>query len=320
MARVLVICDEHQDYLADYLYDGFCSLFDPAYVVDWPPKASLHDGDRLRFDCDLNWPSAGYTESRVLMGLRDRGFDLIVVPTLRGRVPALLQEWQVFLEKMADRVVAVDGEDHCLNTRPLFEQALGFPPAVYAKRELPCGETWAIPLPFGYPERRLVRPSRARMHRAFYAVQVWPWARGGLRERLGQRLQEVGRHVVRMTYDGAERISPRRYHEMAACSSIGIAPAGQGYFTNRLFELVAAGCALVAEQPSMTFPDAFVSPIECTYFRDEFEAELLLETYMGDRRLTQRTAEAGQAALVDRHLTRHRALTLMRSVHGTAAC
>lgn len=315
---ILYLCDEHQDYSADTLADGFFTIH-PETVVDWPPKPSLHHGERKVFDCDFAWAEHHWTETQVTVALRDRAFDLIVVPTLRGRVPGWLAQWATtgLLERNADRIVCVDGEDDILNRIPLFTQVLGFEPAVVFKRELPVGETWARPLPFGYPERRIVPPGAPRDHALLYAVEIWPWAVGGLRERLGRLLemQNLGA-TIRMTYGGQRRWTPADYHVHLARTRVTIAPAGQGYFTNRLFETLAAGCAVIAEAPTVQFPGELVADMEWLTFRNEFEAIDHIEALVGDQEAIRDLAHAGQAALMDRHTTRRRAETVWGSVYA----
>ncbi len=318
---ILYLCDEHPDYGADWLYDGMCEQFGAASVIDWPPKPSLHHGERKVFDCDQAWPEHDWSEVKVVTALRDRAFDLIVVPTLRGTTLPWLRDWRTLglWELNADRIVVVDGEDHAMNTRPLYAQALGCEPKAYCKRELPPGETWAIPLPFGYPERRIMPVGRlpnTRTTRAVYMAHIWPWAVAGLRERLAEQLRKTPGVLTRVTYnEGSWRKTPTEYHDILSTSTINVAPAGQGYFTNRLFETLAAGCALVAEAPTMTFPGALVEPLEWRTFRNEFEAADIVRELLDDPEATREIAEAGQAALRDRHTTRHRAETVWNAVY-----
>jgi spore maturation protein CgeB len=147
-------------------------------------------------------------------------------------------------------------------------------------------------------------------------AQIWPWAVGGLRERLTEQLRKIPGAIARISYDDRGRRTPSDYHAILAVSTINVAPAGQGYFTNRLFETLAAGCALVAESPTMTFPGALVEPLEWRTFRNELEAADIVRELLADPDATREIAEAGQAALLERHTTRHRAETVWRSIWG----
>lgn len=315
--KVIIVTDASQDYMADYLFDGFASLTSPTDTLDWPPKPSLHHGERRTMDCDFNWPFHQVSEGELLAAMRDKQVDLVVVPTLRGRVPALLTSWRPFLPGLADRTVYIDGEDHPHDTLSQFEDAAGVKPAVYFKRELPLTATWAKPLTFAYPARRIVAPGGTRSG-VFYDVQIWPWAVGGPRERLGHLLRkEFGRGAtVAMPYDGTTRHHPDDYHARARRTLVAVAPAGAGYFTNRLFEVVADGCALVAERPYAEFPDAFEA---AHYYSTPEEAVGVVADYLAEPEVAQADARAVQCELRAHHTTEVRARQVYEAVHGPTA-
>jgi hypothetical protein len=320
---ILFLTDHDRDYAADYLYDGFASLLHPEQVIDFPSKPSLHlpEGTPQLFDCDFCHPELHqrWTEADVEEVLGARRFDLIVVPTLRGQVPMRLVKWRALLDKNADRLVYVDGEDHANNTLPAFVDLTRCRPRAFFKRELPIGEPWGFPLPFGYPAARVTwREDDERRVLAMYAVQVWGWAKGGLRERLGELIhRQLGRRAyVRMAEGGDDRLSIADYHRLQRRASIAISPAGQGWHTNRHLEIVADGCAPVLERPWREFPGAFTEGVEAEYFRDEFEAVEKTEELLDDPARATQMAKAAQVALLERHTTAIRAQTVLRVATG----
>ena len=319
-ATVLFLTDAAQDYGADFLYDGFrtlCADGKVGEVVDWPSKRSLHAGEQRDFDCDLGWPASSMdlTEENLPRFCREREAT-IIIPTLRGEMPSRLVHWASWLRTIADRIVCCDFEDQAMQVlAPMFESCLGFRPAVHFKREV---SSISLPLdirvlPFGYPARRAVPAVEQREPLVIYDVHVWPWARGGLRERLGELLRERFRERadVRLHYSEATRCAPSKYHARMRCARVAVVPAGLGWFTNRLFEAVADGCAVVAEAPRVAFPDGLVDGVECLYFHSEIEGCDHVERLLNDAPFAQRLAEAGRQALLNRHTTAHRAQRVM---------
>lgn len=322
---ILFLTDSDQDYGADYLYDGFCSMLGPSEVIDWPPKPSLHGGEQMVFDCDLWWPEHG-RPVHALDFIMSTTFDLIVVPSLRRGVvkgAGVLRTLGV-LAKHAGKVVAYDGEDRTPWTQPHFEQLVG-QPVHYFKREVPIEAEvpdWQV-LPFSYPARR-IQPINGRPSQVFASWQVWGWAKGGVREQLAQALMQmpVRRFVECYTdaqYSTGERLSPRAYHAHARSSTVGVAPAGAGYFTNRLFELIADGCSVVAERPTVRFPLGFRDGLEIHYFDDVRHACRQVQWLYDNPDIARRTAACAQRHLLDHHTTKHRAEQVWRRVYGAGA-
>ena len=128
---VLFLTDAAQDYGADYLYDGFRTLFPDGQVIDWPRKPSLHAGEQLHFDCDLAWPASSIdlAEEDLPAFCREHAAT-IIIPSLRGEMPSRLVRWAPWLRTMANRIVCCDFEDQAMQVlAPMFESCLGFRPA-----------------------------------------------------------------------------------------------------------------------------------------------------------------------------------------------
>ncbi len=317
---ILVFTDPTaQDYGADYLVHGLVDLLGPGRVCEWPRKASLHTVDVPRFDCDMNIDTARLSQDEVESFLRDRIFELVVVPTLRGTVGQRLYFWRHLLRLNQDRVVYYDAEDHATDTQPLFVQMAGVAPSAYFKRELPLDECWAKPLPFGYPAER-VQPIDAavgsgRETRAIYAVHIWEWAVGGLREQLAGALRRSGRCTVAASYGDTDRRSVQQYHAANRRHLVAVSPAGHGYGTNRHLEIIADGCCPVLERPWRQWPDAPHEGVECRYFTNEVECVDILDELINDPETAQEMAKAAQSALLRGHTTRHRANAVWAAIH-----
>lgn len=305
---ILVLTDKDQDYAADFLTHGLCTLVGAKNVVDFPRKPSLHWTDEPVMDCDLNLDTPAWNQFRVEAALRDGTFELIVIPTIRGIVPQRLYFWRELLRLNADRIVYYDAEDHTANTRIVVTETMGFRPAAYFKRELLIGETWALPLPFGYPAERCVSPDLPREGVA-YTAHIWNWCGpDSLRVRLKNALSE---HRPR------NRLDVRADHLWHQLASIAVSPSGRGYHTNRHLQVVADGCCPVIECPWMQWPDAFIDGTECRYFKDEVECLDIVRELLNEPDQAHAMARAAQKALVERHSTLCRAKTVWGAVYGS---
>lgn len=315
MGKVLIVTDKDQDYAADYLASGFVAAGHE--VIDFPRKPSLHIGDaEPRFDCDLDLPEHALSAVDVAQCLAAREFDLIVVPTLRGLVRGQLLAWNRvgLLERNRDIIVAYDGEDHPHNTRPVFTACLGEDPAAYFKRELPLGENWAIPLPFGYPAERVVS-SKSPNGGVAYTAHVWDWCgpdsmRVQLRQLLGRLALDCGGYWI-----PTERLSVAEDHRFHRLSLIAVSPAGQGSLSNRHLQCIADGCCPVIEQPSVQWPNAPQDHIECRYFKSATECVDIVDDLLNEPERARDMARAAQVNLLKFHSTRHRAETVWGKVH-----
>lgn len=274
MARVLLLTDSSPDYGADFLYDGFASWLGPAAVWDWPAKPSLHGGEPTDFDCSLVWRQSTPGDREVLDRLAE--LDLIVIPSLRTGVRRTLLARAAELRQSGVPVVAVDCEDHAQNLRPAYEDLLGARVVAYLKRELPVGENWAHPFPLCYPARRCV-PLGQREAKVAFLLHLWDghqWAENrALRQKLARLCKELPADLVdaHFSRSAEDRLSLSEYHARTQRCVAACVPAGAGYFTNRLFEVIADGCAPILEQPWVTFPFAPQPEVECLHFREAGE-------------------------------------------------
>ncbi len=307
---ILVLTDKDRDYAADYMAHGFCSLFGADQVVDFPRKPSLHWTAEPVMDCDLNLDTLAWNQEQVETALRDGTFKLVLIPTIRGVVPQRLYFWRELLRRNADRIVYYDAEDHAVNTLTVVTETMGFKPAAYFKRELPIGETWALPLPFGYPADRCVKTEMFR-NGVVYTAHIWDWCGAdSLRVRLREALSDY------LSVHPRSRLSVVSDHVLHRCSVLAVSPSGRGYHTNRHLQVIADGCCPVIERPWMQWPDALVDGVECRYFRNEVEAVDIVRDLLNEPDKAHAMAIAAQKSLVERHSTLCRAKTVWSSIYG----
>ena len=314
---ILLFTDRDPDYSADYLAHGFCSLLGASHVVDFPRKSGLHWQGEPEFDCNVNLDTAVQSQDEIEQSLRDGRYDLVVIPSMRGVVPQRLYFWRELLRRNADRIVYIDGEDHAIDTRPLFVQTAGVAPAAYFKRELPIGESWAKPMAFGYPAER-VAPIGSRRTPGIYSAFLWSWVaeRGGLRIKLADALRGIPGFDVASTTDYTQRMPVTQEHVRSRQALIGVAPAGAGYHTNRHLSIAADGCCPLIERPYRTWIDAPTDGIECVYFKDEIDCVEQAEALIAEPQRAREIADAAQRWLLNWHTTLHRAKTAWDAIHG----
>jgi hypothetical protein len=172
-----------------------------------------------------------------------------------------------------------------------------------------------VPLPFGvvpipYPEAATREYDIAFLGSATHPV------RGQIVEEL-RALRAEGLRVLipddpltdedRYRFDS--RLSWSAYMEALASSRIAISVRGNGFDTYRYWEIPYAGALLLAETPRTVIPDNFADGAEAVFAepgRLTAEARRLL----ADDGL-ESIAAAGHAKLLDRHLSRHRAETVL---------
>ncbi len=307
---ILVLTDKDRDYGSDYLTHGLCALLGASNVVDFPRKPSLHWTAEPVMDCDLDLDTLALNQDEVETALHDGLFKLVVISTLRGVIPQRLYFWRELLRRNADRIVYCDAEDHAMNTVTVVTETMGFKPAAYFKRELPIGETWARPLPFGYPAERVVSVDQQRNGVA-YTAHIWDWCGpDSLRVRLKTALHDF------MAVHPSERLSVMADHGLHRCSLIAVSPSGRGYHSNRTLQMIADGCCPVIERPWMQWPEALVDGVECRYFRDEMDCVDIVQDLLNNPEQAHAMAKAAQQALIERHSTLCRAKTVWEAIHG----
>ena len=105
------------------------------------------------------------------------------------------------------------------------------------------------------------------------------------------------------------RLSWSSYMEALSSSKVAISVRGNGFDTYRYWEIPYAGTLLLAETPRTVIPDNFVDGVEAVFAEPgqlSAEARLLVKS---DR--IEEIAAAGHAKLMAKHLSRHRAETVL---------
>ncbi len=172
-----------------------------------------------------------------------------------------------------------------------------------------------VPLPFAAVPIGVPRAERRTYDVAFLGAATHP-----LRARVVEELRALGEEGYDVLVPGVPlreedrymwdvRLPWVRYMHLLSSSKIAISVRGDGFDTYRYWEIPYAGALLLAETPQTVIPDNFVDGIEAVFAEPEqlgAAARRLLES---DE--VERIAAAGQAKLMARHLSRHRAQTVL---------
>lgn len=313
------------DYGVDFLLTGFINVCGFENVYDWPEKDCVHLPDiAARDSCQISsdqcLPRKGHHFEDVA-----KSVDLVILTApdrslyeACSRVPATTP------------VVAVDFGDALGNFRQPYELVAQRRVALYCKRELPLGESFATPLPLSFPASRVVLPSQ-KQHRIFYWATSHGMGSPGL-PRLdtawtianatvppGGHFTYDGRGTVRADHPQANiwltpgqargtRPSPEQYWEEMSKSTIGLAFNGAiNWDNNRYWENFAFGLAQVAEKPRIQIRHQPEDGTHCLYItQPENIAPTALELLRDEPR-ARAMGEAGHAHWLAHHCSERQA-------------
>jgi glycosyl transferase family 1 len=116
-----------------------------------------------------------------------------------------------------------------------------------------------------------------------------------------ESLSEQDRYRARITW--------AEYMRALTSSKIAISVRGDGYDTYRYWEIPYAGALLLAETPQTVIPDNFVDGREAVFAHPNRLVERARELLASGG--IDEIAAAGHAKLLERHLSRHRAETVL---------
>lgn len=286
MTKVAVFSHGSPDYLIDIVSDGMCRLLGRENVHYDYRFSPWH---KERFNLLFN----GF-ESPNSVGLYDT--EALV---LSSRCDfAIAQDW---MDKTGRKAVAlVDGEDED-RLLPFFERS-----KAYFKREMFQGRTYPPnirPLQFAAVPGR---PS-ARTERALPAFFM-----GSMSDPVRQDIVGVLRSMDLPVVLG--KVPKADYDALLASSRIGVSARGGGWDTYRYWEIPYSGCLLLSQRLPLVVQDNFVEDREAVFFGDTAELRSKLKALLEAPDEVRRIAEAGQGASNSRHLSVHRAKTILEAV------
>lgn len=285
--KVAVISNGSPDYLIDIVTDGLIRLMG---------RDRLH----LRYN---QTSTADPYRSQLLSGFGGQNkIDFLEANLLIASVrtnPAEIVAW--VKETRGGRVAVVDGEDD-----PGLRHAHYHVASIYYKREfLPnAGYPARVrPLPFAaIPEDRLEVP--ARDIPVTFSVGIT----SPIRIEIQSALKAMG-----VKADMGIRVK-NEYNSILARALIGISARGAGWDTYRYWETAYFGCALLSQRLAITIPGNFVDGTEAVFFDGMDDFKKKLEGLLADPSKAAAIGNASRAACMERHLSIHRAKTVLESV------
>jgi hypothetical protein len=223
--------------------------------------------------------------------------DLLIASTRTD--PNVIVGWRRQTGK--DAIAIIDGEDDSFLSRAFL-----FICKVYFKRERLIGKEYPSQvrsLPFGMiPEE--VPAEEGRTTDVAFRMALRSQMRVGIRN----TLNSTGYNLVDMPMTRSE------YNRLLSRSLIGISARSSGWDTYRYWETPYFGCALLAERPRIEIPDNFRDGEEAVFFETLAGFQVNLDRLLKDPARTRAIAMAGQEACNERHLSTHRAKTVLDAI------
>lgn len=209
-------------------------------------------------------------------------------------------------------VAFLDGEDDAVIRGAQVSRS-----RVYFKREYLPGKTYherVRPLPFGAIPETVHLPT---------GMDVLPPFPGpGLRKGVFCKWREndpvrgiISGILNEMAVDAARDLWQKdHYNEGLADALVGVSARGVGWDTYRYWETPYWGAVLLAQRPGIVIPGDFEDGREAVFWKtpDEFRARL--GELLGDRPRAEAIASAGCKAVLERHLSTHRAQTVLEAL------
>lgn len=281
------------------------SLGSPDYLVDIVADGLIRELGRenIHLSYKQNHMAGDMRYTHLMKGFFDRPnsfpiyeAEALVISNRSGIGP--LRDW---MGRTGRRAVAIlDGEDD--GEIRLDLQALG---KVYFKREHFEGKPYSgkvRPLPFGALQEEPCMRAPVTQRTVFFMghYQDLP-----ARAQIGQRLARRGLAIHQTTWPKGD------YNRALLGSLIGVSARGWGYDTYRYWEIPYFGACLLSERLPITIPGNFRDGEEAVFFTgpDEFEAKL--GRLLGQPEEAARIAVNGKKAVMERHLSTHRARTVL---------
>lgn len=308
--RVLFVTAENRhghDFLSDNVAQSFWAMWRRQEIAEfaiWPTAPWLRldeHPDRpdtgipapgARDECQIESDSA---MSDVPMGLSGPA-DLIVGSTHAGA--ELAKAFQ-----HSARVALIDGNDRADDLRG------SIPHHVYFKRELPQGATWAVPIPFTYPARRIPKePLPRKMRVVYYASDAGKTADARMRI-VSELKRTLGDAADCATLDDRSvRPKPEELHHKLWTSMIGVhwnpyaAQRGEhGWWGNRFVENLAFGVACIAMRPWVEIPHPYTDGENVIWVDRPEDVAVRAAELMDDVERCLRIAKAGHAHFLKYH-------------------
>ena len=288
--RVAVVSLGSPDYLPDIVADGLIRLLGRNNVHLYFGKTSL--ASDIRYTHLMN----GFFSEPNSFQLLEA--DMLVISNRSGA--EIARTWITQTGKHA--VAFLDGEDDAgirENLRGLSK--------IYFKREYLTGHPYPAnvrPLPFAaLPEEPT---DRVPIERTVFFMGHY--ADHPVRKKIGDRLAQMGFPIANATWPKAD------YNRALRGSMIGVSVRGWGWDTYRYWEIPYFGTCLLSEAMPIEIPGNFKDGEEAVFYTDENDMALKLCKLLAEPERAKDIGARGRAACLDRHLSIHRAKTVLEAM------
>lgn len=285
--KVGIISKGSPDYLIDIVADGLIRLLGRQNVsLDYNARGGW-GGQFVHLFKDFAGPEP---------------FDIhdsdVLVASVRSETA--MSEWMQKTGK--NKVACIDGEDD-----PTLRNHIVPRVKAYFKREylkgLACPGN-VHPLPFAAIPEEVIENVPQRQYPVFYLGNPSHhdrlWVAGAL--------TSMGFMPLNIRFEKAE------YNKFLMGSMIGISARGGGWDTYRYWETPYFGAMLLSQRLDIVIPGDFVEGTEAVFYSGPDELKTKLRESLADPARTKKIADAGKAACRERHLSIHRAKTVLEKI------
>ena len=283
--KIGVISRGSPDYLIDIVTDGLIRLFG-------------RQGVSLDYNNRGGW---GGQYIILLQGFEGpEPYDIHEADVLIASVRSVdaANDW---MKRTGKRNVAiVDGEDfHMLHD-------IHSSVKVYFKREFLKGvkhPSNVRPLPFGAIPEKLPEAMDVTKDVFYRGHETHHF-----RKEIVKALDDMGFKIP------VERVEKADYNKDLITSLVGVSVRGNGWDTYRYWETPYFGAALLSQRLNIVIPDDFKEGHEAVFFEGIDDFKRKLKGMLDSPEMTFEIAKAGRKACMERHLSLHRAKTVLEAL------
>lgn len=111
-----------------------------------------------------------------------------------------------------------------------------------------------------------------------------------------------------------DRIEKEEYNKQLMASLVGVSVRGNGWDTYRYWEIPYFGAALLSQRLEIIIPNDFADGQEAVFYNNAEDFKFKLRGMLENQEKTFEIAKAGRLAAMSRHLSTHRARTVLEAL------
>lgn len=279
---------------------GVISCGSPDYLIDIVTDGLIRLLGRQNLSLEYNVRGGwGGSYAHLLQGFAGpEPFDINDAEMLIAstRSAHLARAWEKKSGK-AKPIALLDGED----ADQIYSHLLNHC-NVYFKREYIKGRLYPSnikPLPFAAIPEELQNGIEVT-RKIFYSGHLTH----GFRSTIEASLRECG-------FEPAANQAKAAYNKCLMESLVGVAVRGNGWDTYRFWEIPYFGACLLSQRPGIVIPEEFIDGREAVYYDTPVDFKEKLKDLLANPEKATEIGDAGHKACMARHLSIHRAQTVL---------